>query len=109
MALHRSVLSGTSQYKVLTRDRPSQGASLIGVKVLSDAGSGAYSDIIAGIDWVVTQAKSTNRPSVINCSLGGPQSDALNNAAKSAINSGGRYPVETGLAVTHTGPDFIHV
>lgn len=51
------------------------GASLYAVKVLDSSGSGYYSDIIAGIEWCIT-----NGIQVISMSLGGStDSDALKN------------------------------
>jgi cerevisin len=52
-------------------------ASLIAVKVISDNGQGATSDIIDGLNWVVTNVASTGRPSIASMSLGGSVSDAL--------------------------------
>nr|AIN44165.1 serine proteinase [Volvariella volvacea] len=46
-------------------------ASIIAVKVLSDGGSGAWADIISGLNWVGTQASASGRPSVVSMSLGG--------------------------------------
>jgi subtilisin family serine protease len=45
-----------------------KGVKLIPVRVLDCSGSGAYSGVIAGIDWV---ANSPLRPAVANLSLGG--------------------------------------
>lgn len=56
-------------------------ATLVSVKVLSDSGSGAFSTIIAGLDWVL--ANKGTSPAVINMSLGGSGSNTtLNNAVK---------------------------
>jgi subtilisin family serine protease len=58
---------------------------LRGVRVLDCAGSGSFSGIIAGIDWV-----RLNRinPAVANLSLGGGYSSTLNNAVTNLANSG---------------------
>jgi subtilisin family serine protease len=60
------------------------------VKVLNALGSGTTSNIIAGIQWAVDDAKSKGRvsKSVISMSLGGGRSDAFNSATASAIKSG---------------------
>lgn len=63
-------------------------ANIIAVKVLSDAGSGAVSDIIAGLSFVVQSAKVTGHSSVVLLALGGSPSTALDNAVLSVINSG---------------------
>jgi subtilisin family serine protease len=62
-----------------------KGASLHGVRVLSCAGLGLTSQIIAGIDWVRQNAV---KPAVANMSLGGGLSTALNNATTNLWNSG---------------------
>ncbi|MDT8438975.1 MAG: S8 family serine peptidase [Wenzhouxiangellaceae bacterium] len=47
------------------------GATLHAVKVLNNRGSGSFSGIIAGIDWVAGQVAASGRPAVANMSLGG--------------------------------------
>ena len=59
--------------------------SLIPVRVLDCAGSGSYSGVIAGIDWV---AGSILRPAVANMSLGGGKSSSVNSAVAGAVNKG---------------------
>jgi subtilisin family serine protease len=55
------------------------------VRVLNCSGSGTYSQIIAGVNWVRTNHAS---PAVANMSLGGGFSSALNSAVTNMINSG---------------------
>ncbi|CAE6464843.1 unnamed protein product [Rhizoctonia solani] len=71
-------------------------ASVIAVKVLSDAGSGAYSDIIAGVNYVVTSAASSGRPSIATLSLGGSANSALDSAIATAIGKGIHFTVAAG-------------
>ncbi|QRV89205.1 proteinase R [Ceratobasidium sp. AG-Ba] len=71
-------------------------ANVIAVKVLSDAGSGSYSDVIAGINWVTTQARSSGHPSVANMSLGGGASSAVDQAVSNSITSGVHYAIAAG-------------
>ena len=59
--------------------------SLHGVRVLSCAGIGLNSDVIAGVDWVTANHAS---PAVANMSLGGGKSAALDQAVTSLWNSG---------------------
>jgi subtilisin family serine protease len=66
---------------------------LVGVRVLDCKGSGAYSTIIAGIDWVTTHAKL---PAVANMSLGGTTSKALDDAVNRSIAKGVTYAVAAG-------------
>jgi subtilisin family serine protease len=62
-----------------------KGVSLIPVRVLDCAGSGSWSSVIAGIDWV---AGSTLRPAVANMSLGGGVSSSVNAAVAGAVSKG---------------------
>ncbi|MGV9316515.1 S8 family peptidase [Streptomyces sp. NPDC003691] len=66
---------------------------LRGVKVLNCQGSGSFSAIIAGFDWVRQNAV---KPAVANASLGGGYSAALNNAATALANSGVHTTVAAG-------------
>ncbi|GHB53680.1 S8 family peptidase [Mongoliitalea lutea] len=59
--------------------------TLVGVRVLDCRGSGSFSGVIAGMDWVVSQA---NGPSVANMSLGGGSSTAVNDAVARMYNAG---------------------
>ncbi|MFB7608735.1 S8 family peptidase [Streptomyces gardneri] len=60
-------------------------ADLVSVRVLGCDGRGAYSGMIAGLDWV---AKNARQPAVLNGSLGGDKSVTLNNAATALANEG---------------------
>ncbi|EAU86596.2 serine proteinase [Coprinopsis cinerea okayama7 len=55
-------------------------ASLIAVRVLSNSGQGPVSGIVAGLDWIRSQAAASGRPSVVSMSLGGSVSQALDDA-----------------------------
>ncbi|KAJ3508472.1 hypothetical protein NLJ89_g5739 [Agrocybe chaxingu] len=79
-----------------TRFGVAKSAKLIAVKVLSDSGSGSVSDIISGLNWVMNKAKSTGRPSVMNLSLGGGASSALDNAVASLTKAGVHVVVAAG-------------
>lgn len=70
-----------------------KGVQLRGVKVLNCQGSGSFSAIIAGFDWVRQNAA---KPAVANASLGGGYSAALNNAATALANSGVHTTVAAG-------------
>jgi subtilisin family serine protease len=60
-------------------------ARLRGVRVLDCNGSGSWSGIIAGIDWV--RLNRTN-PAVANLSLGGGYNSSVNTAVTNLANSG---------------------
>jgi subtilisin family serine protease len=62
-----------------------KGVALRGVRVLDCAGSGSFSGIIAGVDWV---RKNRFSPAVANMSLGGGYSSSVNTAVSNLANSG---------------------
>jgi len=68
-------------------------AAIFAVKVLGDTGSGSYSGIIAGVDWVANQA-GTKR--VGNMSLGGGAYAALDTAVNAAVGKGVHMAVAAG-------------
>ncbi|KAJ3094387.1 subtilisin-like serine protease [Phlyctochytrium planicorne] len=70
--------------------------NIIAVKVLSSSGSGSNSDVIAGINWVATNAPKTGRPSVANMSLGGGATASLDAALKAAVDAGVTFVVAAG-------------
>jgi subtilisin family serine protease len=67
--------------------------NLVAVRVLDCNGSGSYSAIIDGIDWVT---KNAVKPAVANMSLGGSVSSALNAAVARSIAAGVTYAVAAG-------------
>jgi subtilisin family serine protease len=69
------------------------GAPLTGVRVLGCGGSGSYSGVIAGIDWVTANAV---KPAVANMSLGGPANQALDDAVGRSATLGITYAVAAG-------------
>lgn len=77
-----------------------KGATLVSVRVLDCAGSGYYSGIIAGLDWVSAHHKP-GAPAVANMSLGGPASSALDQAVKNSIADGVSYTVAAGNSSTN--------
>lgn len=66
---------------------------LVGVRVLDCNGSGSYSGVIAGVDWVTANHKGA---SVANMSLGGPISQALEDAIANSIKAGVVYAIAAG-------------
>lgn len=65
-------------------------ATLYGVKVLGDNGSGSTSGIVQGLDFVASDRRNRNCPNgvVASMSLGGSYQQALNNAATNLQRSG---------------------
>jgi subtilisin family serine protease len=68
-----------------------KGVNLVAVRVLDCGGSGSWSGVIAGMDWVAANHRS---PAVANMSLGGGASTAVDDALRRMIASG----VATGVA-----------
>ena len=76
-----------------TRYGVAKDINLVAVRVLDCKGSGSYSAIIDGIDWVT---KNAVKPAVANMSIGGPVSSALNAAVARSIAAGVTYAVAAG-------------
>ncbi|MDX1586982.1 MAG: S8 family peptidase [Balneolaceae bacterium] len=69
------------------------GASVVAVKVLDSRGSGSYSGVIAGVDYVAANASNGD---VANMSLGGPTSQALDDAIRNAADAGVKFALAAG-------------
>jgi subtilisin family serine protease len=91
--------------------------ALAGVRVLDCSGSGSYSGVIAGLDWI---AANSPGPAVANLSLGGGYSSAMNSAVQrlsdsgvtvvvaagnSNVDAGGTSPASTPAAITVAASD----
>ena len=70
-----------------------KGVSLIAVRVLNCSGSGTNSQVIAGINWVTA---NHIKPAVVNMSLGGSASSALDAAVQNSISKGVTYAIAAG-------------
>jgi len=70
-----------------------KGATVYGVRVLDDEGSGTTADVVAGIDWVTANAV---KPAVANMSLGGGASSSIDAAVNRSITAGVTYAVAAG-------------
>jgi subtilisin family serine protease len=73
-----------------------KGVALVPVRVLDCAGSGTWSGVIAGIDWVAGQTNL--RRAVANLSLGGAWSASVNGAVAAAVDQGVTVVVAAGNA-----------
>ncbi|KAK9320740.1 peptidase S8/S53 domain-containing protein [Lipomyces orientalis] len=71
-------------------------ATVVGVKVLSDAGLGTASVILRGIELAVARHLAAGGPSVINMSLGSGRSNIFNLAVAEASNQGMTVVVAAG-------------
>ncbi|NBN96370.1 MAG: serine protease, partial [Actinobacteria bacterium] len=70
-------------------------ALVVPVRVMNCSGSGSTSDIIAGIDWIITHHQA-GVPAVANMSLGGPRSAALDLAVSRGVADGVTFVVAAG-------------
>ncbi|MGH9280115.1 MAG: S8 family serine peptidase, partial [Acidimicrobiales bacterium] len=69
--------------------------TLVPVRVLGCDGSGTWSGVVAGVDWV-TGHHAAGAPAVANMSLGGDPSASLDDAIARSINDGVTYVVAAG-------------
>ncbi len=69
------------------------GVALAGIKVLSCLGTGPTSAVIKGVDLVTAYGP---KPGVVNMSLGGAASEALDAAVTNSVNAGFFYAVAAG-------------
>jgi len=69
------------------------GVALTGLKVLGCDGSGSTSGVVAAVNWVTANAR---KPAVANLSLGGPASQALDDAVRKAAAAGVVFTVAAG-------------
>lgn len=80
------------------------GATVVSVRVLNRQGSGSYSGIIAGVDFVAQKGKPGD---VANMSLGGPVYEPLDMAITTAAGKGVKFTLAAGnesMDVTNTSP-----
>ena len=62
-------------------------ATIVPVRVLDCTGSGFNSDVVAGLDWIAAN-HAAGAPAVVNLSLGGAASAAVDSALQGVINDG---------------------
>ncbi|MDQ5863238.1 MAG: S8 family serine peptidase, partial [Actinomycetota bacterium] len=62
-------------------------ATIVPVRVLDCTGSGFNSDVVAGLDWIAAN-HAAGTPAVVNLSLGGAASAAVDSALQGVINDG---------------------
>ncbi|MFJ6675796.1 S8 family serine peptidase [Actinosynnema sp. NPDC091369] len=70
-----------------------KGVKLVGVRVLNCQGSGQWSQIVGGLDWV---AKNAAKPAVANMSLGGSANTTVDDAVKKLVAAGVTVAVASG-------------
>jgi len=72
-----------------------KGITLVAVRVLNCQGSGTWSQVIAGIDWV-TGNHQPGEPAVANMSLGGSSNSSVDAAVRNSIADGVTYAIAAG-------------
>jgi subtilisin family serine protease len=72
-----------------------KGVTLVAVRVLNCSGSGSWSQVIAGINWVTSDHGAGQR-AVANMSLGGGASSSVDQAVNNSITDGVSYAVAAG-------------
>jgi subtilase family protein/peptidase inhibitor I9 len=63
-------------------------ATLVPVRVLDCTGSGSLSTVIAGLEWVLQDHTQSTSPAVVNMSLAGNGSSALDDEVNSVLSAG---------------------
>jgi subtilisin family serine protease len=71
-------------------------ARIVPVRVLDSKGSGTSSGVISGLNWIATQITQGTTKAVVNMSLGGTQSPAVNAAVESLVALGVTVVVASG-------------
>ena len=79
---HVAGIIGGSDYGVATS------ATLVPVRVLDCNGSGTISTVLAGLDWVLQDHAQSSGPAVVNMSLAGDASSALDSEVNSLLSAG---------------------
>ena len=87
-----AIAAGKGSYRALDTSGIAPGASIIDVKVLADDGSGNMADVIAGLDWVLYNARQYNIR-IVNLSLSAGSTttwvlDPLAQAARAVASTG---------------------
>jgi subtilisin family serine protease len=87
---HVAGVIGGSNYGV------AKSATLVPVRVLDCNGSGTVSTVIAGLDWVLQDHAQSPGPAVVNMSLAGDASSALDTEVNSLLSAGMTTAVAAG-------------
>ncbi|KAJ3364564.1 hypothetical protein GGF32_001664 [Allomyces javanicus] len=63
-------------------------AQLVAVKALDDKGQGSTSDVITALQWIADQVGTSDQIAIVNLSIGGFYSRALNDAVNAGAKNG---------------------
>ncbi|MGX7829697.1 S8 family peptidase [Actinokineospora sp. 24-640] len=72
--------------------------TLVSVRVLNCQGSGTYSAILAGINWITQDTQASGRRSVVMMSVGSSFNQAFNDAITASTNANVHYSLPSGSA-----------
>jgi serine protease len=70
--------------------------NIVAVKVLDCAGSGVFSAVLKGFEYVINQSKKSKNPVVVNMSLGGGKSRTIDTAMSQMLKNGIHIVVAAG-------------
>jgi subtilisin family serine protease len=88
---HVATTAAGTQYGV------AKNATVVPIRLLDCNGSGRYSGVISSLDWILSPANPNPlTQAVLNLSIGGPKSDALNDAIERLVNAGVTVVVAAG-------------
>ena len=80
---HVSTTIAGTQYGI------AKNATIVPIRLLNCNGSGMYSGVMAALDWILSPANPNPKTqAVLNLSIGGGKSDALNDAIERIVNAG---------------------
>lgn len=80
---HVSTTAAGTKYGV------AKNATLVPVRILNCTGSGTYATVIAGLDWILSPLNTNSKSqAVLNLSIGGGASSAINDAILRLTNAG---------------------
>lgn len=84
---------------------PATEANIVGVKVLDSNGSGSYSTVLSGIDWVIQNRKTFNI-NILNLSLGAnPTTSYIEDPLAQAVRKAWRSGIIVFAAAGNAGPN----
>jgi subtilisin family serine protease len=80
---HVATTAAGSQYGI------AKNATVVPIRLLNCNGSGMFSGIIAALDWILSPANPNPKTqAVLNLSIGGSKSDAVNDSVERLVNEG---------------------
>jgi subtilisin family serine protease len=79
---HVAGIIGSKTYGVAKK------VNLVSIRILDYSGSGSYSDIISGLEWLYYNNTDLDNSKIINMSLGGPHSRTLDIVIEKMYNKG---------------------